>query len=60
MSIGWIVLPCVFGGALLGMALRLILPEHHLSVMLELDRPIGVLIQICSAPLRKAIANLGS
>ena len=31
MSIGWIVLACVFGGALLGMALRLILPEHHLS-----------------------------
>ena len=30
-SIGWIVLACVFGGALLGMALRLILPEHHLS-----------------------------
>jgi len=32
MSIGWIVLACVFGGALLGMALRLILPEHHLSM----------------------------
>lgn len=31
MSIGWTVLACVFGGALLGMALRLILPEHHLS-----------------------------
>ena len=31
MSVGWIVLACVFGGALLGMALRLILPEHHLS-----------------------------
>ena len=31
MSIGWIVLACVFGGTLLGMALRLILPEHHLS-----------------------------
>lgn len=31
LSIGWIVLACVFGGALLGMALRLILPEHHLS-----------------------------
>src|SRR5208337_3505568 len=31
MSIGSIVLACVFGGALLGMALRLILPEHHLS-----------------------------
>ena len=30
-SIGWIVLPCVFGGTLLGMALRLILPEHHLG-----------------------------
>ena len=30
-SIGWIVLACVFGGALLGMALRPILPEHHLS-----------------------------
>jgi len=32
MSIGWIVLACIFGGALLRMALRLILPEHHLSV----------------------------
>ena len=31
MTIGCIVLACVFGGALLGMALRLILPEHHLS-----------------------------
>ena len=31
MSIGWIVLACIFGGALFGMALRLILPEHHLS-----------------------------
>jgi hypothetical protein len=30
-SIGWTVLTCVFGGALLGMALRLMLPEHHLS-----------------------------
>src|SRR5271168_2481596 len=30
-SIGWIVMTCVFGGALLGMALRLILPAHHLS-----------------------------
>ena len=30
-SIGWIVFACVFGGALIGMALRLILPEHHLS-----------------------------
>jgi uncharacterized membrane protein len=30
-SIGWIVMICVFGGALLGMVLRLILPEHHLS-----------------------------
>lgn len=31
MSIGLIVLGCVFGGALIGMYLRLILPEHHLS-----------------------------
>ncbi|MFZ0657347.1 MAG: hypothetical protein WAM05_01450, partial [Candidatus Binataceae bacterium] len=30
-DIGFIVLACVFGGALLGMALHLILPEHHLS-----------------------------
>jgi hypothetical protein len=30
-EIGWIVLACVFGGALLGIALRRILPEHHLS-----------------------------
>lgn len=30
-SIGLIVLGCVFGGALLGMALHLILPEHHVS-----------------------------
>jgi hypothetical protein len=30
-SIGWIVLACVFVGTLLGMALRLILPEHHLG-----------------------------
>ncbi len=31
MEIGWIVMACVFGGALLGMALHRILPEHHLS-----------------------------
>src|ERR1700686_1255655 len=31
MSIAWIVLACVFGGALLGVVLRLILPEHHLT-----------------------------
>ncbi len=30
-SIGWIVMASVFGGALLGMALRVTLPEHHLS-----------------------------
>ena len=30
-GIGLIVLACVFGGALLGMFLRTILPEHHLS-----------------------------
>lgn len=31
MSISSIVFGCVFGGALLGMLLRAILPEHHLS-----------------------------
>ncbi len=31
MTIGWIVLACVFGGALLGMLIRSILPEQHLS-----------------------------
>jgi hypothetical protein len=30
-SIGWIVLTCVFGGALLGMTLHAVLPEHHLN-----------------------------
>src|ERR1700731_3311557 len=30
-SIFWIVFACVFGGALIGMALRRIVPEHHLS-----------------------------
>lgn len=30
-AIGCIVLACVFGGALVGMVLRLILPERHLS-----------------------------
>jgi hypothetical protein len=28
---GWLVFACVFGGALLGMFLRRILPDHHLS-----------------------------
>jgi heme A synthase len=32
MSISLIVFACVFGGALLGMSLRAILPDHHLSV----------------------------
>jgi hypothetical protein len=31
MAISWIVFAVVFGGALLGMALRALLPEHHLS-----------------------------
>ena len=31
MAIGWIAFACVFGGALLGMFLRGVLPEHHLS-----------------------------
>ncbi|TMA79949.1 MAG: hypothetical protein E6J56_22230 [Deltaproteobacteria bacterium] len=31
MAIGWIVFACVFGGALLGMLLRSVLPEHHLT-----------------------------
>jgi hypothetical protein len=31
-AVGWIVFACVFGGALLGMLLRAVLPEHHLSV----------------------------
>jgi hypothetical protein len=31
MAISWIVFGVVFGGALLGMALRRLLPEHHLS-----------------------------
>jgi Protein of unknown function (DUF4239) len=30
-SVGSIVFACVFGGSLIGMALRLILPEHHLN-----------------------------
>ncbi len=31
MSIALIVMACIFGGALLGVALRRILPQHHLS-----------------------------
>ncbi len=31
MTIGWLVFACVFGGALLGMLLRRILPDDHLS-----------------------------
>jgi hypothetical protein len=31
MTISWIVFGVIFGGALLGMALRALLPEHHLS-----------------------------
>src|SRR4029450_11050135 len=31
MAVGGIVFACVFGGALLGMFLRAVLPEHHLS-----------------------------
>ena len=30
-AVGCIVLVCVFGGALLGMAIHTILPEHHMS-----------------------------
>jgi hypothetical protein len=29
--VGWIVFACVFGSALIGMGLRRVLPEHHLS-----------------------------
>jgi hypothetical protein len=31
MTISWIVLACVFAGALLGITLRHLLPEHHLN-----------------------------
>ncbi|MCI0429442.1 MAG: hypothetical protein L0210_02715 [Rhodospirillales bacterium] len=31
MAISWIVFGCTFGGALLGMYLRTVLPEHHLN-----------------------------
>src|SRR5438034_2667463 len=31
MAIGWSVFACVFGGALLGMFFRSVLPEHHLT-----------------------------
>jgi hypothetical protein len=31
MTTGWIVLACVFGGALIGALLRKTLPDHHLS-----------------------------
>jgi hypothetical protein len=30
-EVGWIVFACVFGSALIGMALRKVLPEHHFS-----------------------------
>jgi hypothetical protein len=38
MGISWIVFACVFGGALLGMFLRTILPENYLSANSELIR----------------------
>jgi hypothetical protein len=31
MTISWIVFACVFGGALLGIFFRAVLPEHHLT-----------------------------
>ena len=31
MEISWLAFACLFGGALLGMLLRRILPEHHLN-----------------------------
>src|SRR5438128_12619092 len=31
MAISWIVFGCVFGGAIVGMFLRAVLPDHHLS-----------------------------
>jgi hypothetical protein len=31
MAISWVVFACVFGGAMLGMFLRGVLPEHHLD-----------------------------
>jgi hypothetical protein len=31
MTISWIVFACVFAGALLGISLRAVLPEHHLT-----------------------------
>jgi|SRR5271166_229255 len=31
MAISWVVFACVFGGALLGMVLHHVLPEHHLA-----------------------------
>jgi hypothetical protein len=31
MAISWLIFACVFGGAMLGMILRFLVPEHHLS-----------------------------
>ena len=31
MAISWLVFGCIFGGALLGMGIRAVLPKHHLS-----------------------------
>jgi len=31
MAVSWVAFACVFGGALLGLVLRALLPEHHLS-----------------------------
>jgi len=31
MAIGWVVFALVFGSAMLAMALRAVVPEHHLS-----------------------------
>jgi len=31
MEISWLAFACLFGGALFGMLLRRILPEHHLT-----------------------------
>jgi hypothetical protein len=70
-----IVISCiVFAGMVLGMILRAILPEHHLSsemlvcalavssavfLILELDRPFEGMIQVSSAPLHSALEQLG-
>jgi hypothetical protein len=64
LGIATITFACIFGGALLGMFFRSVVPEHHLSPESKDVVKVGMgliatMAALVLAPLRYALAHLG-